>query len=110
VLPESPRSEQSASVTKCELAQPGCAIVSTTGYSKGTGAEELHRLPAMTLAQVRQAKAAEKAAKDAFYALHVTIKTGDKTPANYSKLQGAMIAATKARNEAMTAYAATLVG
>jgi hypothetical protein len=83
---------------------------SATGYSMGTGDKALHRLPAMTLAHVRQAKAAEKAAKDAFYALHATIKTGDKTPANYSKLQGAMIAATKARQAAMTAYAATLVG
>ena len=98
------------SVTDCELVQRCGAMMSATGYSKGTGAEEIHRVPVMTLAQVRQAKAAEKAAKDAFYALHVTIKTGDKTPANYSKLQGAMIAATKARNKAMTAYAATLVG
>ena len=78
-------------------------------YSIYIGAQlPTHRYKLMTLQQVRQAKAAEKAAKDAFYALHVTIKTGDKTPANYSKLQGVMIAATKARQAAMTAYAATL--
>jgi hypothetical protein len=63
----------------------------------------------MTLQQVRQAKAAEKAAKDAFYALHaIDAKPGSKPSAKYIKLQGAMIAAIKARNEAMTAYAATL--
>jgi hypothetical protein len=63
----------------------------------------------MTLQQVRQAKAAEKAAKDAFYALHaIEAKPGNKPSSKYNKLQGAMIAAIKARNEAMTAYAATL--
>jgi hypothetical protein len=63
----------------------------------------------MTLQQVRQAKAAEKAAKDAFYALHaIDAKPGNKPSAKYSKLQGAMIAATNARQAAMTAYAATL--
>jgi hypothetical protein len=63
----------------------------------------------MTLQQVRQAKAAEKAAKDAFYALHaIDAKPGSKPSAKYIKLQGAMIAATKARQAAMTAYAATL--
>jgi hypothetical protein len=63
----------------------------------------------MTLQQVRQAKAAEKAAKDAFYALHaIEAKPGNKPFAKYSKLQGVMVAAIKARNEAMTAYAATL--
>jgi hypothetical protein len=62
----------------------------------------------MTIQEVRQAQAVERAAKDAFYALHSTIKTGGKTPANYSKLQGAMIAATKARQAAMTAFAATM--
>ena len=66
------------------------------------------QIPTMTLQTVLQLKAAEKAAKDAFYALHATIKAGDKTPAAYGKLQGAMIAATKARQAAMTAYAATL--
>lgn len=63
----------------------------------------------MTLQQVRQAKAAEKAAKDAFYALHaIEAKPGNKPSTKYSKLQGAMIAATNARQSAMTAYAATL--
>jgi hypothetical protein len=64
----------------------------------------------MTLQEVRQAQAAERAAKDAFYALHSTIKTGGKTPANYSKLQGAMIAATKARQAAVAEYSAKLFG
>jgi hypothetical protein len=62
----------------------------------------------MNIQAVRQAKATEKAAKDAFYALHLTVKAGDPIPAGYVKLQGAMIAATKARNAAMTAYAASL--
>ena len=63
----------------------------------------------MTLQQVRQAKAAEKAAKDAFYAQHAAeAKPGNKPSSKYNKLQGAMIAAIKARNEAMTAYAAAL--
>ena len=56
----------------------------------------------MTLTQVRLLKQAEKAAKDAYYA---TAKTGTK--AN-KKLYEAMVTATKARNAAMTAYAATL--
>ena len=56
----------------------------------------------MTLATVLQLKAAEKAAKDAFYA---TAKAGTKVD---KALYDAMIAATKARQEAMTAYAATL--
>ena len=63
----------------------------------------------MTLKQVLQFKAAEKAAKDAFYAQHAAeAKPGQKPSASYVKLQGAMIAATKARQAAMTAYAATL--
>jgi hypothetical protein len=63
----------------------------------------------MTLHQVRQAKAAEKAAKDAFYAQHAAeANPGSKPSAKYSKLQAAMIAATKARQAAMTAYAAAL--
>jgi hypothetical protein len=62
----------------------------------------------MNIQAVRQARAVEKAAKDAFYALHLTVKAGDPIPAGYVKLQGAMIAATKARNAAMTAYAASL--
>jgi hypothetical protein len=49
----------------------------------------------MTLQQVRQAKAAEKAAKDAFYAQHAAeAKPGSKPSAKYGKLQAAMIAAT----------------
>jgi hypothetical protein len=63
----------------------------------------------MTLQTVLQFKSAEKAAKDAFYALHaIEAKPGNKPSAKYTKLQGAMIAAIKARNEAMTAYVATL--
>ena len=61
------------------------------------------------LARVRQAKAAEKAAKDAFYAQHVAeAKPGSKPSAKYGKLQAAMIAATRARQAALTAYAAAL--
>ena len=68
-----------------------------------------HRYISMTLQNVLQFKAAEKAAKDAFYALHaIESKPGNKPSAKYTKLQGAMIAATKARQAAMTAYAATL--
>lgn len=62
----------------------------------------------MTLQQVLQLKATEKAAKDAFYAVHCKMKPGSKIPASYAKLQAAMIDATKARQAAMTAYAATL--
>jgi hypothetical protein len=60
----------------------------------------------MTLAQVLQAKAAEKAAKDAFWA--AAGPAGTKMTAKQVKLQAAMVAATKARQAAMTAYAATL--
>ena len=56
----------------------------------------------MTLAQVRQLQAAEKAAKDAYYA---TAKPGAKAD---KALYNAMVAATKARQAAMTAYVATL--
>ena len=55
-----------------------------------------------TLKAVLAAKAAEKAAKDAFYA---TAKANTKVD---QKLYKAMITATKARQAAMTAYAATL--
>ena len=86
-------------------------MLSATGYSMGTGAKELHRLPAMTLATVRKLQATERAAKDAFYAQHATeAKPGHKPSAKYTKMQAAMIAATKARQAAMTEYAATLVG
>ena len=60
----------------------------------------------MTLQAVLQFKAAEKAAKDAFWASAGA--AGSKMTAKQVKLQGAMIAATKARQAAMTAYAATL--
>ena len=60
----------------------------------------------MTLQTVLQLKAAEKAAKDAFYA--ATGAAGSKVTAKQAKLHAAMIAATKARQAAMTAYAATL--
>ncbi len=60
----------------------------------------------MTLQQVRKFQAAEKAAKDAFYA--AAGPAGSKITAKQVKLQAAMIAATKARQAAMTAYAASL--
>ena len=82
---------------------------SATGYSKGTEAKELHRLPAMTLAIVRKLQATERAAKDAFYAQHATeAEPGRKPSAKYTKLQAAMISAAKARQAAMTEYAASL--
>jgi hypothetical protein len=56
----------------------------------------------MTLTQVRQLQAAEKAAKDAYYASAKAGAKADKT------LYTAMVKATKARQAAMTAYAATL--
>jgi hypothetical protein len=62
----------------------------------------------MTLQTVLQLKAAEKAAKDAFFAVCATAKPGSKMTAKQVKMQAAMIAATKARQDAMTAYAATL--
>jgi hypothetical protein len=63
----------------------------------------------MTLQTVFQLKAAQKAAADAFWAHHVAeAKPGKKPSATYFKLQNAMIAASKALQAAMTAYAATL--
>ena len=62
----------------------------------------------MTLQTVLEFKAAEKAAKDAFWAASATATAGSKMTAKQIKLQGAMIAATNARQAAMTAYAATL--
>jgi L-amino acid N-acyltransferase YncA len=53
----------------------------------------------MTLTQVRQLQAAEKAAKDAYYASAKAGTKADKT------LYNAMVAATKARQAAMNAYA-----
>jgi len=58
----------------------------------------------MTLQQVRQLQAAERAAKDAFYA--AAGAPGSKMTAKQIKLQAAMIETTKARQAAMTAYAA----
>jgi hypothetical protein len=58
--------------------------------------------PTMTLETILQLKAAEKAAKDAYYA---TAKVGAKAD---KALYDAMVAATKARQAAMTALAATL--
>ena len=55
----------------------------------------------MTLNQVLQLKRIEKAAKDVYFAAN---KTRTATKAQYD----AMVAATKARQEAMTVYAATL--
>ena len=81
--------------------------VCPTGYSMGIGGKHLHRhSPAMTLATVRQLQAAERAAKDAFWA--AAGAAGSKMTAKQAKLQAAMVAATKARQAAMTAYAATL--
>ena len=60
----------------------------------------------MTLQQVRQFQAAEKAAKNAFYA--AAGSAGSKMTAKQVKLQAAMIAATKVRQAAMTAFAASL--
>lgn len=60
----------------------------------------------MTLQQVRQLQAAERAAKDAFYA--AAGAPGSKVTAKQIKLQTAMVQATKARQAAMTAYAASL--
>ena len=63
----------------------------------------------LTLKQVLQFKTVEKAAADAFWAQHAAeAKPGKKPSATYFKLQSAMIAAGKARQAAMTAYAATL--
>ncbi len=60
-----------------------------------------------TLQQVRQLQAAEKAAKDAFWA--AAGPAGSAMTAKQLKLQAAMVAATKARQQAMTDYAAALV-
>jgi hypothetical protein len=61
-----------------------------------------------SLADVLKLKAAEKAAKDAFFTVCGSVKPGSKMTAEQIKLQGVMIAATKARQAAMAAYAATL--
>lgn len=56
----------------------------------------------MTLETILQLKAAEKVAADAYYATAAVGAKADK------KLYDIMVAATKARQAAMTAYAATL--
>jgi hypothetical protein len=85
-------------MTVCNDGAPGRIRV----YDLGT----VNRISPVTLAQVLQLKAAEKAAKDAFWA--AAGKPGSKMTAKQVKLQAAMVAATKARQSAMTAYAATL--
>ncbi len=60
----------------------------------------------MTIQQVRQLQAAERAAKDAFFA--AAGAAGSKMTAKQVRLQAAMIAATKARQAAMTVFAASL--
>ena len=77
------------------------------GVRYGDSGRDPHPKPrAMTIQQVLQFKAAEKAAKDAFWA--AAGAAGSKMTAKQVKLQAAMIAATKARQAAMTAYAAAL--
>ena len=61
----------------------------------------------MTLATIRQLQAAEKAAKDAFWA--ASGPAGSAITDKQLKLQAAMVVATKARQQAMTQYAAALV-
>ncbi len=60
----------------------------------------------MTIATVRKLQAAERIAKDAFWASAGA--PGSKMTAKQIKLQAAMIAATKARQAAMAEYAASL--
>jgi hypothetical protein len=94
-------------VTICEPSDLVVVSVCPTGYSMCIGGERLHRhSPAMTLATVRQLQAAERAAKDAFWA--AAGAAGSKMTAKQAKLHAAMVAATKARQSAMTAYADTL--
>ena len=89
------------SVTDCERAgQSGEGALSVVYDSC------INRTGPMTIQQVLQFKAAEKAAKDAFWA--AAGAAGSKMTAKQVKLQAAMIAATKARQAAMTAYAAAL--
>ena len=71
-----------------------------------SGRDPRPNLRTITLQQVLQFKAAEKAAKDAFFA--AAGAAGSKMTAKQRKLQAAMIAATQARQAAMTAYAAAL--
>jgi hypothetical protein len=59
-----------------------------------------------TLQQVRQLQAAERAAKNAFWA--AAGPAGSAMTEEQRQLQAAMVAATKARQQAMTDYAAAL--
>lgn len=61
----------------------------------------------MTLAEVRKMQAVERAAKDAFWT--AAGAAGSKLTAKQAKLKAAMEAATRARQQAMTAYAASIV-
>ena len=63
-------------------------------------------LQAMTLQEVRRLQAAERAAKDAFWAAAGV--TGSKATTEHKKLHAALVAATKARQDAMTSYATAL--
>ena len=56
----------------------------------------------MTLDTIRQLQAVERAAKDAYYSTAVPGAKADKA------LYDAMVASTKARQAAMTAFAASL--
>ena len=90
-----------AYVTDCEQ-----AVLIGEGALRVVYDSHINRHRPMTLQQVLQFKAAEKAAKDAFWA--AAGAAGSKMTAKQVKLQAAMIAATKARQAAMTAYAAAL--
>ena len=89
------------SVTDCEQA----ALI-REGALRVVYDSHINRTGSMTIQQVLQFKAAEKAAKDAFWA--AAGAAGSKMTSKQVKLQAAMIAATKARQAAMTAYAAAL--
>ena len=65
-----------------------------------------HRTATMNIATVRKLQAAERAAKDAFWA--AAGSAGSKMTATQAELQAVMIAATKARQAAMADYAASL--
>lgn len=72
---------------------------------KSGGDPTTHKLMT-TLQHVRQLQAAEKAAKDAFWAAAGT--AGTSITAEQRTLQAAMQAATKARQQAMADYAASI--
>jgi len=62
----------------------------------------------MTLSTVRAYQVAEKAAKDAFWAAAGI--AGSKATPEQKRLWAAVVSATKARQDAMTAYAAQITG